>query len=154
MARKRYSPELRNSHRCLCLLRGAPMWVVCASALCVNLRFIIFRRSGAFTLVLSRARRVALSYFLADLNLLVFQKAWPDGGREEAQVPYFLGGATWGLGFAGTIPTLGLAYWLLAGRATLVAAMVAASAAIDSYALPLTLIIVVAIAAAVASSCG
>lgn len=103
---------------------------------------------------LARARRVALSYFLADLNLLVFQKAWPDGGREEAQVPYFLGGATWGLGFAGTIPTLGLAYGLLAGRTTRVAAMVAASAAIAAYALPLTLNIVVAIAAAVASSCG
>lgn len=153
---------------------GAPLWVVCASALCVNLRFIIFSAQWRVHLGhLSRARRVALSYFLADLNLLVFQKRWPHGGVEPGQVAYIIGGATfwfgwqaasvagifaasrvpvhWGLGFAGTLSMLGLAYGLLVGRTAWVAAIVSATAAIAAYALPLKLNILVAIAVAVAA---
>ena len=55
----------------------------------------------------------------------------------------------WGLGFAGTLALLGLAYSLLADRATLVAAVVAGGAAVAAFALPFKLNIVVAIAAAV-----
>jgi predicted branched-subunit amino acid permease len=117
------------------------------------------------------APRVLLGYFLADLNLLVFQKAWPSGLREPGQVAYAMGGATiwavwqvssivgicaaslvpvhWGLGFAGTLSMLGLAYGLLVDRKAQLAAVVAAAAAIAAFALPLKLNILVAIAAAV-----
>jgi len=114
---------------------------------------------------------VLLGYFLADLNLLVFQKAWPSGVSEPGQVAYAMGGATiwavwqvssivgicaaslvpvhWGLGFAGTLSMLGLAYGLLVDRKAQLAAVVAAAAAIAAFALPLKLNILVAIAAAV-----
>ena len=154
------------------LASGAPMWVIWASAFCVNLRFVIFSSQWRIHLGhLPRGRRLALGYLLADLNLLVFQKAWPSGVREDGQVPYILGGATiwaawqissvlgilaaslvpvhWGLGFAGTLSMLGLAYGLLIDRKTQLAAVVATTAAIAAYALPLRLNILVAIAAAI-----
>jgi predicted branched-subunit amino acid permease len=140
----------------------------------VNLRFVIFSAQWRVYLEhLPRGRRVLLGYFLADLNLLVFQKAWPKGIAEPGQVAYAIGGATiwavwqvasivgicaaslvpvhWGLGFAGTLSMLGLAYGLLVDRKAQLAAIVAAAAAIAAFALPLKLNILVAIAAAVAA---
>ena len=155
------------------LAAGAPLWVLWATAFCVNLRFVIFSAQWRIYLEhLPRGRRVLLGYFLADLNLLVFQKAWPSGVAEPGQVAYAIGGATiwavwqasiagicaaslvpvhWGLGFAGTLSMLGLAYGLLVDRKTQLAAVVAAAAAIAAFALPLKLNILVAIAAAVAA---
>ncbi len=153
---------------------GAPMWVIWASALCVNLRFLIFSAQWRRHLGhLPRGRRLVLGYFLADLNLLLFQKAWPSGRYEPGQARYAVGGAAaawplwqasslagiflaamvpleWGLGFAGTLAMLGLAYSLLTDRVAWVAAIVSATAAIAAYALPLKLNILVAIVAAVA----
>ena len=61
------------------LASGAPMWVIWASAFCVNLRFVIFSSQWRVHLGhLPRRRRLVLGYLLADLNLVVFQKAWPD----------------------------------------------------------------------------
>src|SRR5262249_5131568 len=57
----------------------------------------------------------------------------------------------WGLGFAGTLAVLGMVYGLLKDRTTWLAALIAASAAIAAYALPLRLNILVAITAAVAA---
>ena len=155
---------------------GAPMWVIWASAFCVNLRFLIFSAEWRVHLgQLPRGRRIALGYFLADLNLLLFQKAWPSGVREPGQARYAIGGAAaswpvwqgssllgiflaslvpteWGLGFAGTLAMLGLAYSLLTDRVAWLAAIVSAAAAIAAYALPLKMNILVAIAAAVAVS--
>jgi len=155
------------------LASGAPMWVVWASAACVNLRFVIFSATWRVHIGhLPRARRVTLGYFLADLNLVVFQKAWRSGRREPGQVPYLVGGAatswtiwqlgtcvgiffsamvptSWGLGFAGTLSMLGIAYSLLDNRVAWLAAALSASAAVAAYALPLKLNILVSIAAAV-----
>lgn len=153
---------------------GAPAWVIWASAFCVNLRFLIFSAEWRIYLGhLPRGRRLVLGYFLADLNLLLFQKAWPGGHREPGQARYALGGVAaswpiwqgtslagiflaslvptaWGLGFAGTLAMLGLAYSLLTERTAWLAAIVSATAAIAAYALPLNMNILVAIAAAVA----
>jgi predicted branched-subunit amino acid permease len=154
---------------------GAPLWVVWAAACCVNLRFVIYsaqwhRHFGH----LPRARRLALTYFAADLNLIAFQRAYPDARPGPGQVPFFVGGMLtiwagwqaasvlgivlaetipvhWGLGFAGTLAMLGLTYGLLSDRSTWTAAIVAAAAAVAAFALPLKLNIVVAIAAAVAA---
>ncbi|MFT3666839.1 AzlC family ABC transporter permease [Piscinibacter sp.] len=157
------------------LASGAPMWVIWAAALCVNLRFVIFSAQWRpFLGHLPRARRVALGYPLADLNLIAFQRAWPSGRREPGQVRYIVGGAAtiwlcwqlpsllgiflseaipteWGLGFAGTLAMLGLTFGLMHDRSTWTAAFVAGTAAVAAYALPLKLNIVVAIAAAVAA---
>ncbi|MEP7300174.1 MAG: AzlC family ABC transporter permease [Caldimonas sp.] len=155
---------------------GAPMLVIWASAFCVNLRFAIFSSQWRVHLGhLPRGRRLALGYLLADLNLLAFQKAWPDGsgGHQTGQARYAAGGAIavwavwqgsslagillsslvpleWGLGFAGTLSMLGIAYAMLNDRPAWVAALVSAAAAVAAFALPLKLNILVAIAAAVA----
>ena len=60
------------------LASGAPLWVIWASAFCVNLRFVVFSSQWRVHLGhLPRGRRIALGYVLADLNLVVFQNAWP-----------------------------------------------------------------------------
>jgi predicted branched-subunit amino acid permease len=153
---------------------GAPMTVVWGAALCINLRFVLFSAQWRPHLGhLPRGRRIALGYLLADLNLLVFQRAWPGERAEPGQVRYIVGGAVtcwfvwqvpsmigillaetipthWGLGFAGTLAMLGLTYALLVDRSTWTAAIVAGTAAVAAFALPLKLNIVVAIAAAIA----
>ena len=155
------------------LAAGAPMWVVCAAAFCVNLRFVIYSAQlRVYFEHLAPLRRVLPASFSADMNLITFLRAYPRPQREPGQVRYFVGGAItiwltwqtcsiagillsglipvhWGLGFAGTLAMLGLTYGLLGDRSTWVAALVAALAAVAAYGLPLKLNILVAIAAAV-----
>jgi predicted branched-subunit amino acid permease len=154
---------------------GAPIWVVWATAFCVNLRFVIFSAQwrpyfGHFP----RRKRLLLGYFTADMNYVVFMHRFPTPQPAPEQLPYFFGCVAinwttwqvlsiagilladvvpteWGLGFAGTLALLGLTYSLLSDRLTWVAAGVAATAAVAAYALPLRMNIVVAIAAAVAA---
>ncbi len=156
------------------LAAGAPLWVVWATAFCVNLRFVIFSAGWRnYFGGLPRRQRVLLGYFTTDLNYAYFLKRYPSQRPEAEQRPYFWGGVmvnwlgwqvlsllgilladviptAWGLGFAGTLALLGLTGSLLHDRATWVAAGVAGCAAVAAYALPFKLNIVVAIAAAVA----
>jgi len=156
------------------LVGGAPLWVIWATALCVNLRFVIFsagwRRHFA---ALPRGQRMRMAYFAADLNYALFAKRFPQPAPLSRSVPYFWGAVVlnwpawqvpsligllvgdriptaWGLGFAGTLALLGLTYTLLNDRATWIAAVVAGAAAVAAYGLPLKLNILVAIVAAVA----
>lgn len=154
---------------------GAPMWVLWATAFCVNLRFVIFSTQWRMYFGhLPLLRRLRIAYFAADLNYVAFLKRFPDGQPSEDQQPYFWGGVAlnwtawqipsiagilladhvpteWGLGFAGVLALLGLSYSLLKDRNTWVSAGVAGCAAVAAYALPLRLNIMVAIAAAVAA---
>ncbi len=153
---------------------GAPVWVVWATALCVNLRFVIFSAMWRpYVLHMKWHERVRLAYFSADLNTALFTRRFPDTRPAPEHWPYFWGGAVlswvawqvpsvagilladlvpvhWGVGFAGVLALLGIALSLASDRATAVAAVVAGCAAVAAYALPLRLNIVVAIAAAVA----
>ena len=153
---------------------GAPIWVVWATALCVNLRFVIFSAQWRpYVMAYPLGVRLRLAYFSADLNYVIFMRRFPEPRPSPEQLPYFWGGACtnwlawqlpsltgilladtvplhWGIGFAGTLALLALALSLLAGKATGVAGLVAGCAAVAAYALPLKLNIVVAIAAAVA----
>ncbi len=155
------------------MMIGTPMWVTLATAFCVNLRFIIFSAQWRpFFIRFPRWQRVAMSYLCADLNYVTFMKRFAEPRADEGQIEYFFGGAVtcwlawqlpsiagivladvipthWGLGFAGVLALLGLAYSLVSDRATATAAGVAATAAVAAFALPLRLYIVVAIAAAV-----
>jgi len=157
------------------LASGAPLWVVWATATCVNLRFVIFSAGWRrYFLRYPRGQRLTLGYLTADLNYVMFMRRFPGPETDpDAQLPYFWGGAVtnwvawqipsllgialagsvplhWGLGFAGTLALLGVAASLVNGRATSVAAVVAGCAAVAAYAMPFKLNIVVAIAAAVA----
>jgi predicted branched-subunit amino acid permease len=153
---------------------GAPVWVIWATAACVNLRFVIFSASWRpYVIGFPRWQRLRLAYFTADLNYVLFMRRFPEPKPAPEQMPYFWGGALtnwgswhaasilgivladaipghWGIGFAGTLALLGLLASLLVSRAAWIAAAVAGAAAVAAYALPLKLNIVVAIAAAVA----
>jgi predicted branched-subunit amino acid permease len=157
------------------LATGAPLWVVWLTALIVNLRFVIYSAQWRqYFGHLKRRHKLALSYVAADLNYVLFMKAWPEPQPQPGQVHYFAGGVAviwlswqvpsvlgivfaeaipthWGLGFAGTIALIGLAGSLLVDRATWACAAVAATAAIAAFALPFKLHIVVAVAAAIAA---
>lgn len=153
---------------------GAPIWVVWATALCLNLRFVIFSAQWRPYLAhLPLFERGRMAYFTADLNYVTFMRRFPEPKPAPEQLPYFWGGVsinwvswqlpsmlgivlgdsiptTWGIGFAGTLALIGLMCSLLADKASVVAAAVAGCAAVAAYALPLKLNIVVAIASAVA----
>jgi len=157
------------------IAHGAPLWVVWATAFCINLRFVIFSASWQrYFGTLPLRRRMTLAYFTGDLNYICFMRRFPtpQSAALGDRVAYFWGSSTvnwcawqvlsllgialahvipteWGLDFAGTLALLGLVGTLLADRSTWVAAAVAGSAAVASIALPFHLNIVVAIAAAV-----
>lgn len=152
---------------------GAPLWVVWATAICVNLRFVIFSASWRpYLRERSRWDRLRMSYFSADLSTVLFMRRFPEATPAPGQWEYFWGGALinwlswqvssligialsgtipahWGVGFAGTLALWGLTCSLLRGPATWLAVVVASGAAVAAYALPLRLNIVVAITAAV-----
>jgi predicted branched-subunit amino acid permease len=156
------------------ITQGAPLWVIWATALCVNLRFIIFSAGWRpYFAPLSLRHRLWVTYFMADLNYVAFMKRFPAPGAMSDQLPFVWGGVAvnwtawqamsllgialadviptqWGLGFAGSLALLGITGTLLIDRGTWVAAFVAAAAAFAAFALPFHLNIVVAIAAAVA----
>ncbi len=153
---------------------GAPIWVVWATALCLNLRFVIFSSQWRpYLAAMPFKRRALMSYFTADLNYVLFMRRFPEPKPAPEQIPYFWGGVLvnagswhvlsllgialghrippeWGLGFAGTVALLAMTYSMLADRATWLPAVVAGAAAVAAYALPLKLNMLVAIAAAVA----
>jgi predicted branched-subunit amino acid permease len=155
------------------LAGGAPLWVIWATALCINLRFVIFSAGWRrYFGTLPRAQRLRIAYFAADLNYALVLKRFAVPPATSQSVPYFWGGVSlnfpawhlpsligllvgeriptqWGLGFAGSLALLGLTYAMLHDRATWIAAAVAGAAAVATFALPLRLNILVAIAAAV-----
>lgn len=153
---------------------GAPIWVVCATSLCVCLRFLAFGfHYRPYFAHLPRGRRFAMSYLIGDSNFALFARRFDSPEPGVRHEDYFLGSAlltfivwqaaittgivagsaiptSWGLGFAGTMALLALLCTQLRTPSTWVAAVVAACAAVAAYALPLKLNILVAIAAAVA----
>ena len=160
------------------MVAGAPLWVIWLTAVCVNLRFVIFSSMWrSYFAHLSRNRRMALGYFSGDVIFVGFMKRFPKPVPTPEQQPYFWGSAStnwllwqvpsiigivlanaiplsWGLGFAGVLALLGILLSMLSDRATWLATLVAATAAIACFALPLRLNILVAIAAAVAAGLG
>jgi len=156
------------------IVQGAPLWVVWATAFCVNLRFVIFSAGWRpYFEALSRPRRLLVTYFTVDFTYIAFMRRFPQPGAMSDQLAYVAGNATvswcawqgmtivgvaladvipsrWGLGFAGSLALLGITASLLIDRGTWIAAAVAACAAFAAFALPFHLNIVVAIAAAMA----
>lgn len=156
------------------LVVGAPLWVIWLTAICVNLRFVIFSNLWrSYFVHLPLRQRLSIGYFSGDVIFVAFMKRYPQLQPQPDQLPYFWGAATtnwlawqvpsvagillanqvplsWGLGFAGVLALLGVLLSLLKDRATWLATGVACTAAVAAFALPLKLNILVAIAAAVA----
>lgn len=151
---------------------GAPLWVLLGTAFCVNLRFVIFSAQWRHYFGhLPRHRRWPIGYLAGDLNFVNFVKRFPDPQPGPGQEAYFWGTVsvnwtawqtasiagillaeriptTWGLGFAGVLALLGMAYSLLNERVLWVVAGVAGAVSIAAYALPFKLHIVAAIVVA------
>ncbi len=160
------------------IVAGAPMWVVLATTLCVNLRFMVFSiHLRAYVMHQGFWRRLASGYFTTDLTYVQFTKRFPqpasDAIGKRAEEAYLAGNCalgwvnwmaasllgialanaipvSWGLGFAGILALMGIMNSLATTRLRALAAVVAGSVAVVAYALPLKLNIMVAIVLAVA----
>lgn len=157
---------------------GAPVWVIWATAFCVNLRFVVFSaHMRPYFMHLPLRWRLFNGYLTADLSYVMFTKRFhhpPANAVEQRNQLAYLGGGSffnwtswqaasllgialantiptnWGLGFAGILALLGVACSLASSHLRRVSAGVAGMAAVAAFALPFKLNIVVAIAAAVA----
>ena len=160
------------------IIAGAPMWVVLATALCVNLRFMVFSvHLRSYVMHQPFWRRLVSGYFTTDPTYVQFTKRFPhpadDAAGKRAQEAYLAGNSalgwvnwmaasllgialansipvSWGLGFAGILALLGIMSSLATTRLRVLAAAVAGSVAVVTYGLPLKLNIIVAILLAVA----
>jgi predicted branched-subunit amino acid permease len=154
------------------VVAGAPLWVVFATAFCVNLRFVIFSAQWRnYFGQLPLRQRLSMMYIAGDLTFVHFTRRFPDPKPAAGQVEYFWGAVAmnwlawqtasiigiltadriptqWGLGFAGVLALLGLAYSLLNESVLWAVAGVAAVVSVAAYALPFKLNIVAAIVVA------
>jgi predicted branched-subunit amino acid permease len=159
------------------IIAGAPVWVILATAFCVNLRFVVFSlHLREYLIHLPLWQRMVHGYFCADISYVLFTRRHPHPGRTPADLlaqeaslagNYCLNWASWisasllgialanfippawGLGFAGILCLLGVQCSLASSRMRVLSAVVAGIAAVLAYNLPLKLNIVVAIAVAV-----
>ena len=155
------------------MVAGAPLWVLFATAFCVNMRFVIFSAQWRkYFGHLPRWQRLLLGYLAVDLNYVIFMRRFPQPKPAPEQWPYFWGGVLWnwfswqvpsllgvafadrvptewGLEFAGVLALLGVGYSLLSGRKSWISGGIAALAAVAAFGFPLKLNIVTAIAAGV-----
>ena len=159
------------------LLAGAPVWVILATAFCVNLRFVVFSlHLRPYLAHLPVWERLAHGYFTADLSYVLFTRRFPhaatDGAGRTAQEAYLSGNdlcnwsawvgssvlgvvlanlvpQAWGLGFAGILCLVGILCSLASTKKRVLAAAIAGAVGVAAYTLPLKLNVVLAIAVAV-----
>ncbi len=164
------------------MIAGAPVWVILATAFCVNLRFVVFSlHLREYLMHLPRAQRLWHGYFCGDITYVLFVRRYAHPGQtpaERLEREAWLTGnyglnwcswigasllgvllanfipTAWGLGFAGILCLLAIQCSLASSRWRVLAAAVAGVVAVMAYSLPLKLNIVVAIAVAVAASLG
>jgi predicted branched-subunit amino acid permease len=162
------------------MLAGAPLWVVWVTALCVNLRFVIFSAQMRVHMMSLPLRwRLLAGYLTADVTYVMMMQrhgaSAPASEDSPAPLAYFMGlvavnwtawnvaslvgvlfasaiPTQWGLGFAGTLALTGLLVSLMNDRLTALTAGIAGTAAVAAFGLPFKLNIIVAVASAVA--CG
>lgn len=159
------------------LAAGAPLWVIMATAFCVNLRFVVFSAHlRLYLLYLPKVPRLITAYLTTDMSYVMFIKRHPhpsdDAEGRLARSAYLAGNAMvgwvnwmafsligvllanvlpveWGLGFAGILALVGILCSLVQTPLQRVSALIAGAAAVLTLGLPLKLNILVAIAAAV-----
>ena len=142
------------------IIANAPIWVVFATALVVNLRFVIFSALLAPHFShLPWKSRFGLGYISGDLSVALFLQRFPSSAPEAGKLSYLkallfpnwaawqggsivgilLGSAVptqWGLGFAGTLAILCITVPMVLGRAALVGVLVASLVSIVAFGLP------------------
>jgi predicted branched-subunit amino acid permease len=151
------------------ILAHAPIWVIFATALVVNLRFVIFSALLAPHFAhLPLRQRFFLGYISGDLTVALFLRRFPTPDPVAGKLSYlkglmypnwvawqvgslagiFLGStvpAEWGLGFAGTLAILCIMVPLIINRAALCGVGVAGIAAVLAHGLPYKLGLLLAV---------
>ena len=153
------------------ILAHAPIWVIFATALVVNLRFVIFSALLAphFTHLPWR-QRLFYGYISGDLTIALFLQRFPTAAPVKGKLSYlkglmfpnwcawqtgsligiFLGSAIpaeWGLGFAGTLAILCITVPLIINSAALCGVLVAGAVAVLANGFPYKLGLLVAVLA-------
>jgi predicted branched-subunit amino acid permease len=142
------------------ILASAPIWVVFATALVVNLRFVIFSALLAPHFShLPWYKRLLLGYTAGDMTVNLFLLRFPTEAPAVGKVSYlkalllpnwlawqvgslagiFLGStvpAEWGLGFAGTLAILCILVPTMMTSAALCGVVAASATAVVAYELP------------------
>ncbi len=142
---------------------GAPIWVIFATALVVNLRFVIFSALLAPHFAhLPWHKRFILGYTAGDLTVALFLQRFPSDTPALGKVSYlkgllypnwtawqigsiagiFIGSqipSQWGLGFAGTLAIVCVAIPLITNRVVLSGVGVAGVVAVWAYHWPFKL---------------
>jgi predicted branched-subunit amino acid permease len=150
---------------------GAPVWVIFATGLVVNLRFLIFSALMAPHFAhLPWRQRCFLGYISGDLTIALFLQRYPNATPEPGKLSFlkglmypnwlawqvgsfagiFLGSVVpteWQLGFAGTLAILCIMVPLVANSAALCGVLVAAVVAILAHGLPFKLGLLLAVLA-------
>lgn len=153
------------------LAAHAPIWVIFATALVVNLRFVIFSALLAPHFAhLPWRQRLALGYISGDIAVGLFLQRYPLETPDAGKVPFlkgliypnwtawqvgslagiFLGAAVpaeWGLGFAGILAIICVTVPLVLGRAALCGVLVSGAVAVAAFRLPYKLGLLVAVLA-------
>jgi predicted branched-subunit amino acid permease len=150
---------------------AAPIWVVFATALVVNLRFVIFSALMAPHFShLPPASRVFYGYITGDITVGLYLQRYPTPEAAPGKLAFlkglvlpnwlawqggslfgiFLGSSVppeWQLGFAGTLAILCIMVPLIMGSAALCGVIVATVVAVAAHALPYRLGLLVAVLA-------
>jgi predicted branched-subunit amino acid permease len=146
------------------IVAGAPLWVIVATGLITNLRFVIYSAAiRPFFAAHSLGRRVTLGYFMTDFTFVRFMRSAQEGTLpEQHRDAWFTGvcgsnwitwqvsaitgiiGASyvpteWGMEFTGTLALVALVGPSLNARPAVVGAIVAAATAVFTHALPFKL---------------
>lgn len=151
------------------IVAQAPIWVIFATALVVNLRFVIFAALlGPHFSHLPWHQRFYLGYISGDLTVAMFLQRYPTAEPVPGKLAYlkglmypnwfawqigslvgiFLGSAVpteWGLGFAGTLAILCIMVPLIINKAALCGVIVAGAIAVLAYELPYKLGLLLAV---------
>jgi predicted branched-subunit amino acid permease len=151
------------------IMANAPVWVIFATALVVNLRFVIFSALVAphFT-QLSWRQRLLYGYITGDMTTAQFLHRYPTLAPAPGKLSFlkaliypnwvawqvgsligiFLGSAVpseWGLGFAGTLAILCITVPLVVNSAALSGVLVAGAVAVLAFGLPYKLGLLLAV---------
>lgn len=159
------------------LAAGSPLWLLWATALCVNLRFVIFSSHWQpYFAHLPRWKRLFHAYMTTDMGYVLFMREHPTPPEAADRAPamaHFWGGSVtnwlawqipsiigiglaewipqrWGIEFAGTMALVALTCSLVRDVRTALTLVLAAAVAVMTYEWPLRLNLVAAIVAAVA----
>ncbi len=146
------------------IVAGAPLWVIVATGLITNLRFVIYSAAlRPYFAAHSFGRRVVLGYFMTDFTFVRFMRSVQEGALPERhrdswfagvcatnwitwQVSAITGiiGASfvpteWGLEFTGTVALIALVGPSLNTAPAVIGAVIAAVVALPAHGLPFKL---------------